>query len=223
VRAGEGPGAPKAVDIMCGRNMPVGRALMWCGWEVQGFDWARDPRHDMRSAAVRREILEAAAAADATVGAMDCSTLSRARERPILGHAKAPRPLRDAQHPEGLPGLTEHEGQRVKEANDIVYFFGELGRRATEAGAACVLENPLRAWFWVIRPIEQLLGLPGWEDFDYAACCFSGARAKRQRLRANVPELSSLRCECKHVHPKDVWLPSKQVDGSWLYPSSQEQ
>eukprot|EP00972_Heterocapsa_arctica_P033218 4886735-Heterocapsa_arctica.AAC.1 len=63
---------------------------------------------------------------------------------------------------------------------------GQISEVAHRAGAAVVLENPLRAWFWLLESIARLLRLEGWQDFDYCACCVGAARAKQQRLRTNV-------------------------------------
>eukprot|EP00972_Heterocapsa_arctica_P051956 7642676-Heterocapsa_arctica.AAC.1 len=62
-----------------------------------------DSRHDLRDVRVLAEVHEAANDADAIIGGMDFSTLSRAREHPIQGHPSPPRPLRSATNPLGLP------------------------------------------------------------------------------------------------------------------------
>eukprot|EP00972_Heterocapsa_arctica_P038792 5716720-Heterocapsa_arctica.AAC.1 len=67
---------------------------------------------------------------------MDCSTLSRARERPIPGCANPPRPLRDAANLYGLPILTPRESQRVQDANKLVDMCGQISEEAHRAGAA---------------------------------------------------------------------------------------
>eukprot|EP00972_Heterocapsa_arctica_P090404 13335852-Heterocapsa_arctica.AAC.1 len=116
-----------------------------------------DSRHDLRDVRVQAEVHEAANNADAIMGAMDFSTLSRARDRPIRGHPSPPRPLRGATNPLGLPGLSAEERAMVDEANSIVLMLGQLALKATMEGKACVLENPLQGWFWEIEPIRSLI------------------------------------------------------------------
>ena len=45
--------------------------------------------------------------------APNCATFSRAREIPIVGVKFRPQPLRDEEHPEGLPGLSVKHRARV--------------------------------------------------------------------------------------------------------------
>jgi hypothetical protein len=46
--------------------------------------------------------------------APNCATFSRAREIPIVGVKFRPQPLRDQEHPEGLPGLSHKHRARVR-------------------------------------------------------------------------------------------------------------
>ena len=61
-----------------------------------------------------------------------------------------------------------------------------------------------------------------WQDTTYAACAFSGARSKQQRLRHNVDEISQWPlAECHHIHDPAEWTPVLR-DGERLYPSKEE-
>ena len=203
--------------------MPVGQALEWCGWLVRGFDIERTPSCDLLDPKQRSLAASEAAKADAVMVAMDCSTLSRARERPIPGVARPPQPLRDAAHVWGLPNLGERDAKRVADANILIQFTADVAQAGHRGGAGVVLENPRRAWYWHIPEIAALLDLPGWQDVDYMACCLGAARAKQQRLRTNVDELSSARGECRHTHDKHEWQPYKGPDGHLVYPTKLEQ
>jgi hypothetical protein len=154
-----------------------------------------------------------------STGAMDCSTLSRAREIPIPGRQGGPQPLRSEDHIFGLPSLTGTDVERVTEANQLVEVFGRISQVAHKATAAVVLENPRRAYFWRF-PCIQRLQKPHWHQVDYMACSLA---AKSQRLLTNVSQLQALACECKHVHTTDEWRPIKLPSGEWFYPTADEQ
>jgi hypothetical protein len=120
------PKPPLAIDLMSGPNAPVAKALEWIGWEVMAFDIAISVDHDLRDTALQEDIREVAPDASCVVVGMDCRTYSRARERPIPGHPHAPRPLRSAAFPLGLPGLSGSDRDRVHDANALVEFFVAL-------------------------------------------------------------------------------------------------
>ena len=132
---------------MSGINAPVSQALRAHGWHVEPFDWAIDKSMDLTRPELQATILQLAEECDAVMGAMDCSTLSRAREKPLLQHKHPPRPLRSIHHVEGLPTLSAQERARVLAANSLVYFFSKVAKVMSTARKACVLENPLRAYF----------------------------------------------------------------------------
>ena len=197
--------------------------MEWCGWSVLPIDWAISPQHDLHDADLQAHLLQIVGKVDMWMVAMDCSTFSRARERPIPGHKTPPQPLRDARHPEGLPDLAPREKDRVEKANNLVSFFCQLLAAAHKAGAAGALENPRRAWIWELPQVQALLQLP-WSDFDYTACSLGGARAKAQRIRSSVSELKAVCCSCYHNHDPDEWKPRWDAQTkSWVYPSAEEQ
>jgi len=212
------------IDLMSGGNSPVAKAMEWCGWTVQAYDWAISPDHDLSDPKLQDELKAQVGAVDMWMVAMDCSTFSRARERPIPGHPNPPKPLRGANNPLGVPSLSASDKERVHNANNLVHFFTDLLTAAHNTGAAGALENPRRAWIWTIPAVKELLQLPGWQDFEYHSCSLGGARAKAQTIRANIDEFKALRCECHHVHHHGEWKPHKDAaTGRWIYPSSQEQ
>ena len=56
----------------------------------------------------------------------------------------------------------------------------------------------------------------------YNACCWGGARSKKQALESNVAEIDKLSCSCHHTHSRSEWTPYRTPDGSWKYPSTGE-
>ena len=80
--------------------------------------------------------------------ALPCGTGSRARERPIASHliakgAPQPRPLRDADHVLGLPGLSSRDSQRVALSNRLASFTVQLLIFAMETFCFISIENPV--------------------------------------------------------------------------------
>ena len=137
---------PLAIDVMCGKNMPVGKALEACGWAVVGFDSEPPFCTKLMDPAWVGTALQTIQQAVAVMIAMDCSTLSRARERPIPGWKNPPQPLRDHQHVLGK-ALGGRDAERVHDANQLVALTTGYATAADDRGAAAVLENPRNSWY----------------------------------------------------------------------------
>ena len=91
--------------MFSGENAPVAYALAWCGWRVEPVDWLPNPRHDLSKAEVQHAVAIQVQSCDAATWAVDCSTLSSAREVAIPGHHAAPKPLRAENEVRGLRTL----------------------------------------------------------------------------------------------------------------------
>ena len=86
-------------------------------------DWVLDPSHDLSAPACQELVKSYVAEAVLVVGALDCSTKSRAREihRGLPSGRQLPKPLRSEQHPMGAwaghrrpaPGFQEQCGLRL--------------------------------------------------------------------------------------------------------------
>ena len=107
---------PFALDMFPGENAPVAYALAWCGWRVEPVDWLLNPQHDLSKAEVQHAVAIQVQACDAAIWAVDCSTLSRAREVAIPGHHAAPKPLRAENEVRGLRTL---EGATLPVSNRL--------------------------------------------------------------------------------------------------------
>ena len=75
-----------------------------------------------------------------------CGAASRARE--IQVYANDPQPLRDTSWPEGLPGLSPRDAERVATANAIYQFAASAIIMCHELGKDWSLEQPHRSLFW---------------------------------------------------------------------------
>ena len=161
---------------------------------------------------------------DFIAAAMDCSTKSRAREilRKFNDGRPAPQPLRSADQPLGLPGLSVKGQARVDTDNAACGWMLTQLQKHAEGGGASVRENPWRSLHWYL-PQEQAMMESGlWKDTQYSACVFAGARSKLQCLRHNVQEIEEWPpLTCHHTHHPREWEPQESSDGRW-YPSKAE-
>ena len=188
------------------------------------MDWALDPTHDLSDPQRQALMQQQLSQVDFIAAAFDCSTKSRAREIPrkFEDGRPAPRPLRSEVHPDGLPGLTHREQQRVDRDNQASSFIlGEISR-LEQAGGASVRENPLRSLHWHTTQEVTMWQSGRWRDKQYASCVFAGARCKQQRLRHNLDEIDAWPVlACHHTHAANEWEPWSQ-DGVRVYPSAEE-
>ena len=80
---------PLALDAFAGKNAPVGCALLMLGWQVELLEWETNSADDIRRPAKQREFSRYARDADATILAVPCGSLARAREKPTPGQGAA--------------------------------------------------------------------------------------------------------------------------------------
>ena len=117
----------------------------------------------------------------------------RAREKPLphaLRPARAPQPLRDERHLEGLPGLPDHDRVKVKKANKIYSLFVWICNFCFATGRVVAVENPHRSWLWqLLASMIRQTGDPKLVTFFqslshvvFDACMHGGDRDKRTKF-----------------------------------------
>ena len=125
----------------------------------------------------------------------------------IPGHQGGPKPLRSEEAVRGIPSLTGRDAERVKQANLFIDFTFAQIAKIVAAGAAAILESPERSHLWGFQQLKDIRKMHQWRRTTYDACCWGGARRKKQALESNVPEIQALRSNCHHVHSKSDWTP----------------
>ena len=96
---------PTARVMFSGENSPATLALRWCGWNtLTPIDIIHGPSHDLSKSLVQETIQSSEATVDAWLAGIDCTTQTKARERPIPGVQNPPTPLRDELHLDGVAG-----------------------------------------------------------------------------------------------------------------------
>jgi len=215
---------PSFVDVFSGKNAPVGAAMAMIGWVVTVVEWELDNECDLRKPKVQTETLEKMRRASASMVALPCGSLTRAREKPIPGHPNPPKPLRDSQNLRGLPGLSGRDLEAVSDGNVTTDWALKAADVVDQGNSLVALENPVNSWVRHFPLAKSLVAKPNWHQAEYPACAYFAARCKHQWLAANFEEITLLQVDgCFHLHDKDEWKPVFDEEKKmWFYPSSEE-
>lgn len=138
--------------------------------------------------------------------APNCSTFSRARERPIKGVKFPPAPLRSPSHPTGIPEvlgkLPPAKRRKVMDDARMAIMSAENCEEAHLRGDWFSLEHPRNSLARHLPSWERLESLPGVFVTEYNTCRFApSTRRKNQCLIHNIPSLVEeigLKCSGKH-------------------------
>ena len=133
-----------------------------------------------------------------------CTTFSRAREvRP------GPPPLRDLDHPYGLPKsrLTPSQQEQVRLGTFFALKTAELAGIAHREGIPFAIENP-EPWeghisMFLLPEFKELASRPGVQVVNFDQCTVGAETAKPTRILYYKLPLSSLDKRCNH--PKQWW------------------
>ena len=168
--------------------------------------------YDVEVPANRERLSAQASMSLAQHWAPDCSTFSRALERPIPGApaGKGPRPLRSRQHPRGLPWqvLQENFGtktakviqEKIKLHNMMAEITARACLKAAKEGRFFCVENPGNSYLWQLEEFKELAKLKGVVWFTLHNCAFGATRRKYTGIMTNVPGLKEAlerRCEAR--------------------------
>ena len=211
-------------DLFAGPNVPITKAFLFCGWKSIPVDWELDRSHDLSDPGRQHSLQAQLSQVDCIVAAFDCSTKSRAREIPrvFADGRPAPKPLRTESYPEGLPNLSPSQAQRVETDNLACAFVLEEIDKHQQRGGISIRENPFNSLHWHLPKEIAMMKSGSWQDTEYSACCFGGARCKHQRLRHNLQEITEWPpLQCQHSHDPQEWEPWEEK-GARVYPSKME-
>lgn len=86
--------------------------------------------------------------------AIPCGTASKAREIPLANGRAGPRPLRSNEFPQGLPGLSTAEQDRVTKANVIYDHVSLILQAILDKGGLVAVENPRGSYVWQYKWFE---------------------------------------------------------------------
>ena len=168
---------PLVVDLMCGPKAPITKAFLFCGW--------RSVNHDLSSPVCQELVKNYVAEAVLVVGALDCSTKSRAREiQSCPSHFVA------SNMQWGCLGWASRTSAGFPRTMWLATLFSTRCRQWSIEAVAPSVKNPARSLHWHIPREVEMEQSGQWTDTFYDACGFMGARHKRQRLRHNLFEVA---------------------------------
>ena len=134
-----------------------------------------------------------------------CGTASAAREIQLPGMTDLPAPLRTADHPDGLPGLTGRDEIRVSAANKLYALCADVFKLCYQLDIACMVENPNQSLFW---------STTFWRDIEdevqmftqiHQACGYGSQRPKWTRMTATFPQVATINKTCDQQHQHAPW------------------
>ena len=139
--------------------------------------------------------------------APNCSTFSRARERPIPGVSNPPRPLRSEKEPAGIQTelklLPPSKRRKVEDDTRMANLSAEKCIEAHEKGKKFSLEHPGNSLARFLPSWSKLENSEGVLSTEYHTCMFSPCERKKfQRLIHNHPPLALVigqKCDGKDV------------------------
>ena len=163
--------------------------------------------------------------------APSCGTASRARGRPIPGEPPkaGPQPLRSERYPDGLPGLSFHDQERVDKANSSYSATVHLILKLIAHGISVSIENPKNSFFWKHSDAAKLLESFGARHFSVFHHCMHGGKRDKQTAwwswnprDAEKDLFRSLALQCDGTHKHEPWRPYKDAHGQTVFPTKEE-
>ena len=136
-----------------------------------------------------------------------CGSASRARRIPLkrfLGkNSHGPLPLRDDLYPNGKPGLSFRDRQRISLANKLYHLTSQLVEWANLVGCIVCVENPQFSLFWATTfwtaAAKQM------QYCVFHSCQYGSIRKKKTMLAFNHEAFYAVSAKCtgqnsKHKH-----------------------
>ena len=147
---------------------------------------------------------------------------SRARSIPIKRKRTGnppPQPLRNDQHPNGLPFLSFFDKIKISKANKLYHLTAEIVKYCHHVGIIFCIENPQFSLFWSTTYMQDICHLLNFAVFH--TCQYGGSRLKRTMLAFNADAFQVLCKTCpgsssKHTHKK--WGYDKAIPWFWHVP-----
>ena len=141
-----------------------------------------------------------------------CGSASRARQIPLGKRHKrkhknhsGPRPLRDDNHPNGLPNLSMLENVRLSRANKLYHLTSQLALWAINEGCLFCVENPQFSLFWATTFWTSVAAKFSYTIFH--SCQYGSARKKKTMLAHNHPAFRAICAKCPGQNSKHKHLP----------------
>ena len=123
-----------------------------------------------------------------------------------------PPPLRNDQHPNGLPWLTKGQQERVNKANELYRITCELITLCQTHQLLWSCENPGGSFMWQATSFQCLFSTIECQSTQMHHCMYGSSRRKLTRLIHNIQSFHQLRQMCDNKHEHEPW--GQKPDGS---------
>jgi hypothetical protein len=132
-----------------------------------------------------------------------CGTCSRAREIKISDAWHGPQPLRNREHPYGVPDMSAKDWTRVEQANTLYFHMSEFCKFLNEQCITWTMENPTNSWLWELPCLEELMAQMFFTSFH--SCAYGGRRYTATSFLTNNPVFLVMCLECDGQHEHLPW------------------
>ncbi|CAE7035503.1 unnamed protein product [Symbiodinium sp. CCMP2592] len=112
--------------------------------------------------------------------------------------------LRNATHPEGVPGLQGTDLELVQGANALFALCAEVWHICWSHGVFCSIAHPSRSIMWLSASLRSCQSTP-FLSTSLHQCMFGSYRRKATRLLHTVPYLQKLGVTCDGGHDHEPW------------------
>ena len=229
---------PFSAEICCG-SATLSSALKAAGFAVKPVDWDGN-RHKTHVPFIRIDLtspegqqrlwrlLKAGRVVYIHL-APPCGTFSKARNIPISKEqlrrgAPNVRPLRDAEHPAGLPTsviqMSATERIKVEKGNAIAELCAVVLAFCVQSGITASVENPSGSFIWDLPSFKALASSTTRVDFD--ACMHGAARDKKTTLLCSDDTFKSMEMKCDKSHKHKPWGLNQTDGGKWEFRTAEE-
>lgn len=203
--------APLFLELCSGCGIPSSR-IKGCVFDILPIDCKRN-KHKTRVKTfcmdlsndhaweVLRYIVENSCVAVRHI-ASPCGTCTRAREIPT-GHDHGPPPLKTAEYPFRVPGMSLKDIVRVEAANKLYFATAEFCEWLDTKCILWTIENPTRSWLWMLPCMSSLVNRRYMINFH--SCAFGGKRFKKTSFWTNHQAFRSFAREWQGDHPHADW------------------
>ena len=116
-----------------------------------------------------------------------------------------PPPLRNDQHPNGLPWLTKGQQERVNKANELYRITCELITLCQTHQLLWSCENPGRSFMWQATSFQCLFSTIECQSTQMHHCMYGSSRRKLTRLIHNIQSFHQLHQMCDNKHEHEPW------------------
>jgi hypothetical protein len=192
----------------------MSRALARAGVDTEAWDIADDAALDLTRPDIRRRIyhrLRSGRVVFVWLGT-PCTSFSAARKHDGLG----PAPLRDDDHPAGLPNLSRSDQEKVNLGNRLLDVSINIMQTCVDLKIPCILENPASSRLWLMPKLRAFISRNG-AGVDEVHYCQYGTEWKKptKLLSWGLHSLKSILklCSGRNGQCSQTGLPHRQLTG----------